>query len=53
MLGRWRKAQGQDIMIHTCESGHFVTGAAFTPTPLWREGGGRDGGKGGRRQLVM
>lgn len=39
MLRWWRKAQGQDIMIHTCESGHFVIWAAFTPIPLRREGG--------------
>lgn len=39
MLRRWRKAQGQDIMIHTCESGHFVIWTAFTPIPLRREGG--------------
>lgn len=39
MLRRWRKAQGQDIMIHTCESGHFVIWSAFAPIPLPREGG--------------
>lgn len=37
-------------MIHTCESGHFVTGAAFTPTLLWWEGGGRREGWRERRK---
>lgn len=44
MLRQRRKAQGQDIMIHTCESGRFVIWAAFTPIPCVCGGGGVWGG---------
>lgn len=59
MLRRWREAQGRDIMIHTCESGHFVILGCihtFFTVEGRREGGrkrGRGEGSKGGRQLVM